>query len=440
MPKKMLTAASVARIKPDARRRLEMPDAGAPGLRLVVQPSGTKSWAMRFRRPGGRSTKLTLGPADLTGGEPNAEPSIGSPLTLAAARRLAVEIQHQRARGRDVMADAAAERRRRAAVHSRLFGLAALRFVEEYAKKNHSRWRETAMRLGLRPGADDRLITVPRGLCDRWRDRPLSDVDPAAIYDLIDDCRMRGYPGAITRKTEALDSRGLGMHRTLSKFFAWAMEHRLADTNPVRGVYRPSQGPAGDRVLADAEIRLFWSAAEALEEPFGPLFKLLLLTGQRRGEVAGMTVGELSEDGRLWTLPAIRTKNRRPHAVPLSSQAREVLASVRPVDGRKGYIFSTTGKTPVSGFSRAKRRLDTEMLKLSLSDKPSVPWRLHDLRRTAATGMAEIGVAPHVVEAFLNHVSGARAGVAGVYNRAEYAAKKRSAADIWGAHLSSLIK
>jgi integrase len=160
--------------------------------------------------------------------------------------------------------------------------------------------------------------------------------------------------------------------------------------------------------------------------------KLLLLSGQRRAEVAGLRWSELSEDLATWDLPAARTKNGLPHQVFLSAPARAIIEAV-PRIADQDLLFSSTGSTAVSGFSKAKARLDG-----SLGDVAE--WRLHDLRRTCATRMADLGVAPHVVEACLNHVSGAKAGVAGVYNRAAYAPEKRAAWDLWADHVTALVR
>jgi integrase len=141
----------------------------------------------------------------------------------------------------------------------------------------------------------------------------------------------------------------------------------------------------------------------------------------KRGEV----------DGTQWLIPGSRTKNHRPHVVPLPPSARDLIADVRRTEGCE-YVFSTTGSSPVSGWSKIKERLDAAM-------KPATPWVLHDLRRTCATGMAELGIAPHIIEAALNHISGARAGVAGVYNRAAYLPEKKAALERWADHIEGLV-
>ena len=184
--------------------------------------------------------------------------------------------------------------------------------------------------------------------------------------------------------------------------------------------------------MTNAEIRFFWLACDSIGAPFGMLFKFLLLTGARLNEASRITYAELQDHGTAWLLPATRAKNKRPLVVPLSALARAQLGTATDT----GYIFTTTGRTPISGFSKTKARLDAAMA--TMANAAIAPWVLHDLRRTAATGMAEIGVAPHIVEACLNHVSGAKAGVAGTYNRAIYAEEKRVALERWAAHVQGI--
>ena len=193
-------------------------------------------------------------------------------------------------------------------------------------------------------------------------------------------------------------------------------------------------------MLSEAEIRIFWRGCERLGPPYGVLFKLLLLTGCRLNEVTGMTRAELSDDGATWTIPSERTKNHRTHVVPLPPLARDILAAVPRIESAAGYLFTLSGARPVTSFSGAKAQLDAAMLTVAREEDPAsavVPrWTLHDLRRTAATGMAELGIAPHIVEACLNHVSGAQAGVAGIYNRAAYGPRRRAALERWAAHVA----
>ena len=183
-------------------------------------------------------------------------------------------------------------------------------------------------------------------------------------------------------------------------------------------------------MLTKEEIRKFWEACEKLGTPFGPLFKLLLLTGCRLREVAGMKRGELRDDD-TWLIPGSRTKNRRPHLVPLPPLARDLLKGIVRIEDCP-FVFSTNGKSPVAGWSKLKARLDALI-------QPSTPWRLHDLRRTAVTGMAELGIRPDVIELVVNHVSGTRGGIAGVYNRSELLSERRAALERWAAHVDGIV-
>jgi integrase len=429
MPK-VLTAAAAKNHRPGKARR-EIPDGGCPGLHLVIQPSGRRSWAMRLRRPDGKPAKLTLGPVDLSGQEAESEPVIGAPLTLASARRLVAELHRERARGRDVVSDlAAAKRRQKSERETRsaaLFGRAAIDFIEGHAKKKTRRWQEQARLLGLTPTTDG-LQVIRNGLADRWKDRAVASIDGHDIHEVIDEVRYIGVPGLQRRSDKPTEARARAVFACLSKMFGWLAQHRRVEKNPCAGVHRPEASVARDRVLADGELVKFWSAASDESGYVSAVLKLLLLTGCRLNEVAGMRRRELSKDVSTWAIPGARTKNHRPHVVPLPPLARELIAS-GPAEA--DLIFTTTGRTPISGWSKIKRRLDGKM---------NVPhWRLHDLRRTAATGMAEIGVPPHIVEAALNHVSGARAGVAGTYNRAAYSSEKKAALERWATYVDGLV-
>ena len=171
---------------------------------------------------------------------------------------------------------------------------------------------------------------------------------------------------------------------------------------------------------------------------FGSLFKLLTLTGQRRDEIAEMRWSEIDFDARLWTIPRERVKNGVSHIVPLSDAALVVLAFLPRIgDATADLVFTTNGRTPVQGFGKAKDRLDAAV---AADGGPLAPWRLHDLHRTAATGMARLGVALPVVERILNHTSGTFGGVAGIYQRHDFAAEKRDGLDLWGQHIKRLIR
>jgi integrase len=430
---KPLTAITVAKCRPGTVRR-EVPDGGCPGLHLVVQPSGAKSWALRYRRPDKRTAKLVIGSVFDHDGkrDPNTKPIIGGHLTLAAARRLVAELRHEIAQGRDPGAAYIRdkERRRHANEFENLntFAAAAKEFIEQHAKKKTRRWPEQARLLGLRPHD---LTLIPDGLARRWNNRQVNEIDGHDIYDVVEEARRRGAPGLERRSEGITESRARAMLSCLSKLFGWLEQRRRLVRNPCVGVHRPETPKARDRVLSNDEIISFWSALELQRIEFTAILKLLLLTGCRLNEVAGITVTELNEDCSLWNIPGSRTKNGRPHIVPLPPIAQEILSNAKRTPSQSGLLFTTNGRTKISGWSKLKKSLD-QCMKIS-------PWRFHDLRRTAATGMAELGIPPHIVEAVLNHVSGAKAGVAGTYNRAAYAAEKRFALQRWADHLDGLV-
>jgi integrase len=429
-----LTAAAVARLKP-GHQRLEIKGAAAPSLYLVIQPepSGSKSWAMRFRRPDGQRAKLTLGPVDLSGQETTGEPTIGMPLSLSAARRLAADVQRQRALGRDVVADhAVARQRQRIEVEERsrsLFPAAVRIYITEGARPNTRRWRETSRNLGLNP---DTLEPFRRGLCERWRDRAIGDITGIDILAITDEARRHGIPG-LQRKNDGLsEPRARRFFASLSEMFGWLHRNGRIPSNPFKDAHRPSAPEARDRVLGAEEIRIFWLACDRLGPPFGPLFKLLLITGARREEVARMTAEELTGDS--WSLGKTRTKNKRVHVTPLPPLALSLLEDRPP----SGFVFTTNaGRSPVSGFSRTKGRLD--QLMAEIAGREIASWVLHDLRRSCATGMAEIGIPPHIIEATLNHVSGVKAGVSGIYNRAQHLPERRDALEKWATCIERIV-
>ena len=220
------------------------------------------------------------------------------------------------------------------------------------------------------------------------------------------------------------------LYAALNPFFSWASEAkvRLITRNPMEKIERPEPLKSRDRYLSEAEISAFWRATSKMEWPFGQLYRLLLLTGQRREEVAAMRWDEIDFGERLWIIRGKRTKNSREHKVYLSDQA---LAILEGMPRQHELIFTTTGMTPVSGFSKAKARLDS-LMKAELGKEP-LPWRNHDLRRTIATHAGEkLGIDESVIERCLNH---ARQGIKAVYQRQEYLEKRKLALTAWGAHV-----
>ena len=235
------------------------------------------------------------------------------------------------------------------------------------------------------------------------------------------------------------------LHETLRPLFAWGFASGAIQSNPMTGLPCPKPVEARDRVLSDAEIKAFWQAASEENWPFSSVFKVLLLTGQRRDEVAGMRWHEVDLDAGTWTIAKERCKNGKAHTVDLHPESVALLdplgdaAAPRLMKDteEEDLVYSTTGRTPVSGFSKTKARIDARM-KATLGGKFQ-PWRIHDLRRTAASGMAALGFQPHVIERVLNHVSGAQGGLVSVYQRHEYREERRRAIMAWGAHVMQLV-
>jgi integrase len=430
-----------------ANERREIPDTRAPGLRLVVQPrpSGAKSWAIRFRRPDGRTAKLTLGPVDFSEQENDEEPVLGGALTLRAARQLANKIDRDRARGIDVIEEYKATRsRHKAESRDRAFNnfgrLAVEFFIDHKTKKWQTRprrWREDATILGLRwpRDCDDPIAKEPKiikgGLADLWRDKPLASIDGHDIHSVVDEARKVCIPGLEPRNFGVSESRARKMHSGLSNFFRWAVRMRKVMVNPCQGVWRPGAPPARERVLNDIEINAFWSATEKVGEPARSLLRVLLLTGQRANEVRGMRHDELTPEGD-WIIPATRAKNHRQHKLPLPQLVRGTIACVPRID-QSPFVFTTTGKSPCWMGSKIKHAIDGAMGTV-------VPhWRLHDLRRTCASGMQRLGVRVEVIERLLNHVSGSFAGVAGVYQRDPLSDEVATALLRWCQHVAGLV-
>jgi integrase len=208
------------------------------------------------------------------------------------------------------------------------------------------------------------------------------------------------------------------------------VENEIVTVSPIAGVKPPAVEASRDRVLSDDELKRLWQAALKMGFPFGPLVQLLILTGQRRGEVAGMEWAELDLEKGLWTLPRERTKNDRRHEVPLSEQAIDLIQQLPRISDR--YAFSINGTAPINSFGKNKDHLDE-----LLPDMPA--WVLHDIRRSVASGMAKLGINLPVIEKILNHVSGSFAGIVGIYQRHDFADEKRNALDTWGSHIAELV-
>jgi len=283
-----------------------------------------------------------------------------------------------------------------------------------------------------------------------WRSRRWREVH-AMIDQIVHPTLGRKAPDAITKaelsnlikKTkENSHSVARRLYETLRPLFKWAVGEGKLESNPLVGLECPKPETPRDRFLKDAEIKALWQVATEQSWPFENVIKLLLLTGQRRDEVARMVWGEVNSDKHEWDIPKERCKNKKAHTVDLHPEAVRLLDRLgEPAAARRAsneeFVFSTTGRTPVSGYSKVKRRIDARMQEI-LGDKFQ-PWRIHDLRRTAASGMAALGFQPHVIERVLNHVSGAQGGLVSVYQRHEYRDERKRAIMAWGDEVMRIV-
>ena len=299
-------------------------------------------------------------------------------------------------------------------------------FIERHAKPKTRDWRET-----------ERMLV--NEVVGRWRERCLSQITRAHVHEMLDAIVDRGAPVRANR-----------VFAQFRKMCRWAIARGIIERSPCEGLTAPSVETRRDRVLDDEEIRLASGAFESVGWPFGVIGQLLFLTGARRDEVAGMTWSELDLDAGVWTLPAARTKNRRDHQIPLCGAAVRILEQLPRIANARGFVFTTTGSTAVSGFSRAKATIEGTILERlreqaeARGDDPAkvaAPphWTFHDLRRTVATNLQKLGVRLEVTEAVLNHVSGSRAGVTGIYQRHTWAEEKRAALDAWSRKLEAIV-
>jgi integrase len=264
-----------------------------------------------------------------------------------------------------------------------------------------------------------------------WAERPLSFITKRDVEKLLTEVVERGSPVAANR---------LLAH--LRRLFNWCVAKDLLEASPAARLEPPAVEESRDRVLSLAELRLVWKGCERLGHPFGPCIRLLILTATRRDEVAHMRWAELRVEDALWVLPRERMKGKEVHEVPLSPQAMAILGGL-PRIGTEGFVFTTTGLTPIGGFSAAKLRLDRITAELAVERGQAVPspWRLHDLRRSVSTRMADdLAVLPHVVERILGHQGGTISGVAKIYNRARYREECRAALEQWAAYLGGQLE
>jgi len=377
--RKKLTPKLIDSLPPATGKRYEVRDELLTGLLVRVSSTGGKVWYTSCRI-NGTIRRIKIGTYPI--------------LSLADARETA------RALLRDVQLGKFSERQE---PELPTFGEVIPQFIELYAKPRNRSWKSS-----------ERVLTKFSEL----NDRPINEIRRGHVVSVLDKLTASGATIGVNRALAAV-----------KKLFAWCVDRGTIEINPVVALKAPAKEVPRDRVLTDDELRAYWSAAGIEGFPFAQFAHVLLLTAQRRGEVAGMCWSEIDFEKAIWTIPAKRAKNATQHAVPLAPFVVDILGFL-PRFLNSDLVFTTTGKTPISGFGRFKRRLD----RVSSGNG----WRLHDLRRTAATNMALAGVQPHIIEAVLNHKSGIVSGVAAVYNRHAYLEEKRDALTKWAGHVGRI--
>ncbi|RVU03818.1 DUF4102 domain-containing protein [Novosphingobium umbonatum] len=418
-----LTKRTVDAAKPENADYLIWDDT-LSGFGLKVTPAGGKVYVFQYRI-GGR-------------GNPTRRYTIGKhgALTPDQARKEAKALAAMVERGIDPRqaeddAKAAREAAQRAADEKArhegelAFEKVAERWLEHYEDEK-----------GRRPRTVEQAKhVVNTHLLPALKGKPLPHITRADLQPIID-----GIP------VKYRASR-LAVYAYASVLFRWAMERGEINDNPVRMMAKPTAPEARDRVLTDDELVAIWKAAETLRDPFGPYFHLLTLTGQRREEVASINWAELDRASAMWIIPATKAKNGNAHMVPLApavvelldrlALAEQVKAKADKPDAKRwpkaGSVISLKGKQPLTCYSRAKRRLDD-----ATEAGTVAAWRVHDLRRTLATGFQRLGVRFEVTEATLNHVSGAKSGVAGIYQQHDWKEEKREALRAWAANVAAI--
>jgi integrase len=399
MPTIRLTQAAVDKIKPPATGRVVHWDRLLPGFGLRVTAKHARSWVVTFR-VNRKFIWETLGTVEMI-------PKVDE------ARDMARESILKARRGINPVAERKQRVQQEAAAANDAKANTLSVVVERYLER-HAKTRQNSRSLA------ETLRQFNKDVLPRWGNRNITSISEKDIRRLRDEIHERA-PIQANRVVIKL--------KTL---FAWATRERYVAVDPTLNVDPITEEKSRDRWLADPEVAAFWNACDQSGWPYGKVFQLLLLTAQRRDEVATMEWGELDLANGIWLLPAAKSKNRDAHEIHLAPLAVEILASLPRIGNR--WVFTTNGEKPVSGWSTAKAKIDTLM-----GDTPS--WRLHDLRRTAATGMARLGVRAEVADKVLNHSGGSVVkGVARIYNRFEYAPERRAALETWASHVESLVR
>lgn len=418
MPKARLTAVAVERLNPPKSGRSEVQDIVVPGLCLRVTEKGAKSWSLLYRVAGegglnangrqlrGKLKRMTLGQYPL--------------MDLSEARQKARDGLDLADRGYDPV-----QGRKSEVVEARKESETTVRAVAEEFLERHRKRNNTLETWKIARSVFERII-LPA-----WGHHPLTSIKRRDIMALIDDVVDQHPPSTANRA-----------FKEIRKLLNWAVEREIIDANPINGIGLPMVEQSRERVLTDHELCVVCLGTQQLGYPLGPYYQLLIYTAQRRIEVATLRWSDLDLKAELWRMRPEVTKSRRGHEVPLNSSVVAILEAL-PRFEEGDFVFSTTyGARPISGFSKAKKRLDAEVLKVLQRDNKIAeqlpPWRGHDLRRTAATNMAQLGVSVDVIGQVLNHSSGR--GVTGIYDRHSYLAEKRRALEIWAQKVESFIQ
>lgn len=416
MPTIQLTDAAVKRLKtPTDVDRIEYWDTKTPGFGIRISSSGVRSWVMilRILKNGAWvQQRLTLG----------RYPGV----SLAQAREKAVKAKGQAEQGEDPGAELRSAKRAKVDASRQTFAVVRAEFLAKYRGRQNRRPAPSTLAQMTR--------VLNADLFNDWRDRPLETIARRDVMDALDVLMERG--------AEVMANRTLAY---LSILFSWALHRGIIQTDPTDGIKKPGAEQSRARVLSVAEIRAIWTGTTDARpgDLFASIVQVLLLTGQRREEVAAMRWSELDLEGAMWTLPESRAKNHREHLIPLAAPVIEILQARQAEQKampwlRTDYVFVSPPRSrreppkPFQGWSKAKGRLD---------ERAGIePWTLHDLRRTVATRMAEdLRTPPHVIEAVLNHVSGSRSGVAGTYNRSLLLDERRQALNAWAGYVLQVV-
>src|SRR5262245_12908179 len=386
MPRIRLTKSAIDTL-PTSKSDVVYWDAGYPGFGVKVTPKGRKVFIVLYRAggAGSRLRKYTIGPYGR--------------VTLHQARVAAQRVFTEKLDGRDPSAEKREAKRR--VVADRVVDLLET-FIAQRLSQNRS------------GGEISRLLR--REVARPWVGRSIHEITKRDVVEVVTAIEQRGAPIAANKTLKSIKT-----------FLRWCVGRAVLDRSPAEGLPWPGKEVARDRVLDDEELARIILAARQIGGPYGGIVEFLALTGQRREEVARLQWEELNLARRVWTIPKSRTKNAKTHVVHLSEQT---LAVLKGADRNGPLVFSLLGTKPFQEFSRAKRVLD------QLSGVTG--WRLHDLRRTCVSGMARLGVVPHVADKILNHQSGTISGVAAVYQRHEFLAERREALERWGAHVAGV--